>query len=76
MGAPKNAYVERFHRSLGQEGLQVHRPATLSEVAEVSEAFLTHYNLERPSPRTLLWQPTAAGGLPCLPDLASGSRDG
>jgi hypothetical protein len=45
----KNAYVERFHRSLGQECLQVHRPDTLSEVAELTEAFLTHYKRERPN---------------------------
>ena len=45
----KNAYVERFHRSLGQECLQVHRPGTLSEVSELTEAFLTHYNDQRPT---------------------------
>ncbi len=45
----KNAYVERFHRSLGQECLQVHRPGTLSEVSELTEAFLVHYNSERPN---------------------------
>ncbi len=45
----KNAYVERFHRSLGQECLQVHRPGTLSEVSELTETFLTHYNGERPN---------------------------
>ncbi len=44
-----NAYVERFHRSLGQECLQVHRPATLSEVSELTEAYLSHYNRERPN---------------------------
>ncbi len=45
----KNAYVERFHRSLGQECLQVHRPGTLSEVSELTEAYLSHYNRERPN---------------------------
>src|SRR6266567_4714410 len=45
----KNAYVERFHRSLGQECLQVHRPGTLSQVVSLTEAFLTHYNSERPN---------------------------
>jgi hypothetical protein len=44
-----NAYVERFHRSLGQECLQVHRPGTLSQVSELTEAFLVHYNSERPN---------------------------
>jgi hypothetical protein len=45
----KNAYVERFHRSLGQECLQVHRPSTLQETHEVTEAYLSHYNQERPN---------------------------
>src|SRR5712692_5225196 len=44
-----NAYVERFHRSLAQECLQVHRPGTLSQVSELTEAFLSHYNSERPN---------------------------
>ena len=44
-----NAYVERFHRSLNQECLQVHLPRTRQQVQEVTEAFLTHYNDERPN---------------------------
>jgi len=44
----KNPYVERFHRTYGQECLQVHQPSTLQEVREVTEAFLQHYNNERP----------------------------
>ncbi len=44
-----NAFVERFHRSLGQECLQIHRPGTLSQVSELTEAFLVHYNSERPN---------------------------
>jgi len=44
----KNAYVERYHRTYGQECLQVHRPSTFQEVREVTEAFLQHYNHERP----------------------------
>src|SRR6266550_7396349 len=44
----KNAYVERYHRTYGQECLHIHRPSTLQEVREVTEAFLQHYNNERP----------------------------
>jgi hypothetical protein len=44
----KNAFVERFHRTYGQECLQVHQPATLQEVREVTEAFLQHDKNERP----------------------------
>jgi transposase InsO family protein len=45
----KNAYVERFHRTLGQECLLVHRPSTLEQVREVTERFVFHYNHERPN---------------------------
>ncbi len=44
-----NAYVERFHRTLGQECLQVHLPRTHEQVQEATESFLTHYNGERPN---------------------------
>src|SRR5260221_14154598 len=44
----KNPYVERFHRTYVQECLHVHQPSTLQEVREVTEAFLQHYNNERP----------------------------
>ncbi len=44
----KNAFVERYHRSYAEECLQRHRPATLQEVREVTDAFLQHYNYERP----------------------------
>ncbi len=44
-----NAYVERFHRTLSQECLQVHRPGTRQQVQEATETFLIHYNDERPN---------------------------
>ena len=44
-----NAYVERFHRSLGQECLQVHLPRTHEQVQQATESFLLHYNHERPN---------------------------
>ena len=75
-----NAYVERFHRSLAQECLQVHRPGTLAQVAELTEAFLVHYNRERPNqarscgnhpPRVACQQfPT----LPAVPETVVTSR--
>ena len=67
-----NAYVERFHRSLGQECLHVHRPGTLSQVAELTEAFLTHYNDQRPNQaRSCGNQPprVACPAFPTLPKL-------
>jgi hypothetical protein len=44
----KNAYVERFHRTLGEECLSVQRPGTLEHVKEATESFLHHYNEQRP----------------------------
>jgi transposase InsO family protein len=44
----KNPYVERYHKTYGQECLEVFRPATLQEVREVTETFKRHYNEERP----------------------------
>jgi hypothetical protein len=44
-----NAYVERFHRTLGEECLRVHLPQTLEQVQEATERFLPHYNAERPT---------------------------
>jgi transposase InsO family protein len=54
----KNAYVERFHRTLAQECLQLQRPETLSQVTEITETFLAHYNGERPN------QARSCGNLP------------
>ncbi len=45
----KNAYVERFHRTLSQECLLVHLPRTREQVHEATETFLAHYNDERPN---------------------------
>jgi hypothetical protein len=44
----RNGSVERYHRTLTAECLQVHRPGTLAQVREVTHRFLTHYNQERP----------------------------
>lgn len=68
----KNASVERFHRSLGQECLQVHRPGTLSEVVSLTETYLSHYNRERPNQaRSCGNQPprVACSTFPTLPSV-------
>ena len=44
----KNCYVERLHRTYKYECLLVHRPGTVAQVREVTEAFMMHYNTERP----------------------------
>jgi len=66
-----NAYVERFHRSLGEECLQVHRPSTLSEVAELTEAFLTHYNEQRPNQARSCGNHPPRVACPAFPTLPS-----
>jgi hypothetical protein len=43
-----NAYVERYHRTYKHSCLLVHRPSTLEEVRTVTEAFVQHYNEQRP----------------------------
>jgi transposase InsO family protein len=44
----KNAFVERYHRSYKYECLLVHRPGTLQEATEVTQAYQEHYNWQRP----------------------------
>jgi transposase InsO family protein len=71
----KNAYVERFHRSLGQECLQLHRPRTFAQVSELTKTYLSHYNTERPNQARWLSQPTTAGSLPSVSNASSCSPD-
>src|SRR6266487_4563337 len=65
----KNAYVERYHRTYGQECLQVYQPSTLQEVREVTEAFLTHYNNERPHQGRACGNVPPRVAFPTLPTL-------
>jgi transposase InsO family protein len=44
----QNGFVERYHRTYQQECLAIERPATLEQARRVTEAFVRHYNLERP----------------------------
>ena len=62
----KNAFVERYHRTYNQECIQVHCPQTLEQVREVTQAFVTHYNTERPNQAL-----SCRNRLPCVafPDL-------
>jgi transposase InsO family protein len=65
----KNAYVERYHRTYGQECLQIHQPSTLQEVCEVTEAFLQHYNHERPHQGRACGNVPPRVAFPTLPTL-------
>jgi Integrase core domain len=65
----KNAYVERYHRTYGQECLQIHQPSTLQEVRTVTEAFLQHYNYERPHQGRACGNVPPRAAFPTLPTL-------
>ena len=67
----KNAFVERVHRTYGQECLQVHHPSTLQEVREVTETFLQHYNYERPHQGRACGNVPPRVAFPTLPTLPS-----
>ena len=70
----KNPYVERLHRTLNQECLQIRLPTTLGEVREATEEFLQHDNHERPQEANGLRQSPTAYCLPKLASPAAGAR--
>jgi Integrase core domain len=45
---PQHGFGERSHRTLNQECLRLHRPKTLDEVRQVTEALAAHSNWQRP----------------------------
>src|SRR2546427_2625975 len=70
----QNGFVERYNRTYQEECLSLDRPADLSQAKAATEAFVQHYNVERPHqglscgnrpPRT------AFATLACLPPLPS-----
>jgi hypothetical protein len=65
----RNGFVERFHRTLTTECLQVHRPGTLEQVREVTQRFLLHYNKERPHQGLSCGNRPPAVAFPQLPVL-------
>jgi hypothetical protein len=65
----KNAFVERYHRTYAQECLQVLRPGTLQEVCEVTNAFVEHYNQERPHQGRACHNVPPRVAFPTLPQL-------
>ncbi len=66
-----NAFVERYHRSLKQECLLVMRPHTLEEVRDANEAFVQHYNDERPNQAISCGNRPPRVAFPSLPALPS-----
>jgi hypothetical protein len=45
----KNAFVERYHRTLEHECLRSVQPGDLTSAQEVTATFRQHYNYERPN---------------------------
>ena len=72
IGPTKMPTSSDFTARVPQECLQVHRPGTLSQVSEFTEAFLTHYNDQRPNQaRSCRNQPprVACPAFPTLPPV-------
>ncbi|MBI5931932.1 MAG: transposase [Chloroflexi bacterium] len=67
----KNAYVERYHRSLKAEALQVERPATLEATQHCVDAYRWHYNHERPNQVRGCGNQPPSVAFPSLPTLPS-----
>jgi transposase InsO family protein len=44
----QNAFVERYNRTYQHECLALDRPTDVEQARSVTEAFVTHYNVERP----------------------------
>jgi transposase InsO family protein len=65
----KNAFVERFHRSLEYECLQVEKPSTEEEVRQAVERYQSHYNLERPNQALTCGNQPPRQAFPQLPTL-------
>ncbi|MCP4485852.1 MAG: transposase [Gammaproteobacteria bacterium] len=67
-----NGFVERYHRTYKEEGIEVYRPADLEQVLDMNRDFRHHYNYQRPNQAiTCGNQPPrlAFPELPTLPEL-------
>jgi transposase InsO family protein len=62
-----NGVVERFHRTLDEECLQVDRPDSLATTREAAERFAYHYNYERPNQSIVCGNRPPATAYPELP---------
>jgi transposase InsO family protein len=69
----QNGFVERYNRTYQEECLAVHRPTTLSQVREVTGAFVEHYNWQRPQEAHRVWQSTSSHGVSRVAQLTQGT---
>jgi hypothetical protein len=65
----RNAFVERYHRTLECECLQVQRPTTLEQAREATATFGRHYNEERPNQAATCGNRPPRAAFPSLPSL-------
>lgn len=76
----KNGYVERFNRTYNQEGIQIYRPHSLSQVLDMNLDIRFHYNFQRPNQaRSCGNQPPRLAfdhlpHLPALPEMIDPDR--
>jgi transposase InsO family protein len=72
----KNAYVERYHRTYGQECLQLHRPSTRKAGTRGNRGVSPALQRRTSSPGANLWQCPASCGLSDVASLTSSPRAG
>jgi hypothetical protein len=65
----KNAFVERYHRTLDSECLRVQRPGTVEQAQQAMATFRRHYNEERPNQATSCGNRPPLVAFPMLPTL-------
>ena len=66
-----NSHVERYHKSFGQECVDVQRPGDLAAVREMLPGYIQHYNSERPNQAVTCGNRPPRVAFPDLPALAS-----
>lgn len=72
----KNPYVERYHKTYGQECLDVFRPGTLEQVREVTETGSAALQRGATAPGAQLQKPTTGCGLSSLASTATTPHEG
>jgi hypothetical protein len=64
-----NAFVERYHRSYGEECLAVERPQDQAQADEVTQRYRQHFNWERPNQAITCHNQPPRVAFPTLPRL-------
>jgi hypothetical protein len=64
-----NAFVERYHRSYGEECLAVERPQDQAQADEVTQRYRQHFNWERPNQAITCHNQPPRVAFPTLPQL-------